>query len=208
MTSASAGQIGAIHTISKAIGLSETERRELMAATAGGKRSARELSAGEAILVIDRLKAIQGGGAAPLKSKRAREMHGKWAPLLRALWISGYHLGVVEDRTDRALIAFVKRQTGLDHERWLVSAADARRVIEALKGWLSRAAGVEWPAEQDVYFSKRAVWRAQTRRLIAAGFPLADEPPDARVTAIELDADIAARGATLRRALKGRKNAR
>ncbi|WP_127088346.1 regulatory protein GemA [Aquabacter cavernae] len=205
MTGASAAQIGAIHTISKAIGMSEAERRDLMATTAG-KRSARELSAGEAIRVINRLREIQGGAAdAPRPSKGAKELTGKWAPLLRALWLSAYNLAVVDDRTDRALIAFVKRQTGLDSERWLVSAADARKVIEALKSWLERTAGVEWPASQDVLLSKRAVHRAQTRRLIAAGFPLVDEAPDARLTAAELDADIAARGAALRRALRGRK---
>lgn len=195
---ASAAQIGAIHSIAKRLGMTEDERRDAIAAAAGGKRSAKLLTAGEAITVIDNLKAIQGGGA------KSRELDGKFAPILRALWISGWHLGVVFDRKDKALLSFLGRQTGLSHTRFLRDTKDARRVIEALKGWLAREAGVDWPGTNDILASKAAVHRAQTRRLIACGFALPDEPTERRMTAEELDADIKARGAVLRKALKTR----
>lgn len=70
--------------------------------------------------------------------------------------MSGWHLGVVRDRTDAALLAFLERQTGLEHTRFLVDAASARRMIESLKGWLAREAGVEWPASGSVEASKAA----------------------------------------------------
>ena len=37
---------------------------------------------------------------------------------VRALWISGWHLGVVRDRTDAGLAAWLRRQTGLDAASW------------------------------------------------------------------------------------------
>jgi len=73
---------------------------------------------------------------------------GETAAKLRALWISGYHLGVVQDPAEAALAAFVKRVTGgrrrgVEALQWLTNA-DASKAIEALKAWLGRAAGVEW----------------------------------------------------------------
>lgn len=207
MTAATAAQIGAIHTIAKRIGLDEESRRDLIAATTG-KRSARELDMGEAIRVIDRLKTIQGGGSAPA-AKGARTLDGDYAPKLRALWISGWHLGVVHDRTDAALLSFLERQTGIAHTRFLRSPADARKVIEALKAWLARAAGVEWPSERgaSVALSKCAVYSALRRRLTEAG---ADEhmPDTSMMTEGEIDAAIRTGGARLRRLLKGGFNGR
>jgi hypothetical protein len=42
------------------------------------------------------------------------------------------------------LIAFVKRQTGLDAVQFLRFAGDARKAIEALKAILAREGGVDW----------------------------------------------------------------
>lgn len=202
MTGASTAQIGAIHAISKSLGMTEDERRALIATCAAGKRSSRDLTAAEAVTVVKQLKAMAGGKTGARPAIGARELSGKWAGKLRALWLSGWHLGVVQNSSDAALLVFVKRQTGLDHERFMHDAADARRVIEALKSWLARKAGVEWPADGDPYFSKRAVHRAQTRRLIACGFPLPDAPAREDMTSAELDAEISQRGAVLRKAQK------
>ncbi|MEM7426739.1 MAG: phage protein GemA/Gp16 family protein [Pseudomonadota bacterium] len=57
---------------------------------------------------------------------------------LRALWIAGWNLGVIRDRRDQALFAFIKRQTVIDHPRFLVNADDS------LKAMLRREAGVDW----------------------------------------------------------------
>lgn len=210
MTSASAAQIGAIHTIAKRLGLDEDTRRELIASVAGGKRSSRELTSGEAIRVIDRLKTIQGGGAGATATG-ARTMDGDYAPKLRALWLSGWHLGVVSDRTDAALLAFLERQTGLSHSRFLRDPKDARKVIEALKAWLARAAGVEWPTRagaDQVHQSKCAVHDALRSRLQAAGADITDMPHPGAMTEAEIDAEIRAGGALLRRLLKGGNNRR
>ena len=48
-----------------------------------------------------------------------------------------------------ALVAFVKRQTGVDHIRFLHHADDAAKAIEGLKAWLAREGGVKWRADLD-----------------------------------------------------------
>ena len=80
---------------------------------------------------------------------RRKPLEGRFAPKLQALWIAGWNLGLIRDRDDRALIAFVKRQTGLDHVRFLRHGQDATKAIEALKGWLERSGGVDWKLHRD-----------------------------------------------------------
>ncbi len=196
MSTATAQQIGAIHGIARRLGLDTDTRRDVIAAVAGGKRSCADLSKAEAIRVIDRLKALQGGSA---PTHGAADLAGPYAAKLRALWLSGWHLGVVRDRTDAALLAFLERQTGLEHTRFLSDAAAARRVIEALKAWLAREAGVEWPATGNVEASKAAVWRAQRRRMAALGLPVVDAELG---PGLDLDAEIRAAGAVIRKRMK------
>jgi hypothetical protein len=74
------------------------------------------------------------------------------------------------------MIAFVKRQTGLDHTRFLTDAADAARAIEALKAMCARA-GVVWPkgeASRDPCARKLAVIEAQARILRDGPVPTFD----------------------------------
>ena len=61
---------------------------------------------------------------------------------LRALWISAFHLGVAQERSDAALAAWIAHRTGLD-----AAAAPPEtlaRAAGALEAWLARAAGVDW----------------------------------------------------------------
>ena len=61
----------------------------------------------------------------------------------KALWWSLYWLGAIDEPGDKALSAFVKRQTGIAALRFL-DHRGAFSVIEALKSWLERE-GVAWP---------------------------------------------------------------
>lgn len=174
---ASAAQIRRIHTLSRNAGLDEDMRRDLMERETG-RRSTKQLDIVQAIRVIDALQALPGANVAPRsakpRAKGALHLDGTFVPKIRALWISGYHLGVVRDNADAAMVAFIKRQTKIEHTRWAAKAVEdpaaARKVIEALKGWLARAAGVEWGDEDpDGAGAKRAVYLAIRRRLTAAG---------------------------------------
>ena len=62
---------------------------------------------------------------------------------LRALWHSAYHLGLIHDRSDDALGAWLRRLAHLDGNA-CAEPARLDRPIQALKAWLARAAGVDW----------------------------------------------------------------
>lgn len=164
---ATTAMISTIHVLkSRAFEDDETYRGFLR--TIAGVDSAKKLNVAAAGHVIERLRALTGehgtvrGAVAGLDSPIGRKM--------RALWIAGYDLGLVTDRTDRAMLAFLQRQTGVSHTNFLSHPAAGSSAIEGLKSWLARDGGVEWPSDRDdVIASKRAVLDAQWRRLIAAG---------------------------------------
>lgn len=88
--------------------------------------------------------------SAPARRPDGRlKLSGSYAAKLQALWIAAWNLGIVRERDDAALVAFVRRQTGIDHVRWVQDAEDAAKAIEALKGWMVREAGVDWTDRQD-----------------------------------------------------------
>jgi phage gp16-like protein len=51
---------------------------------------------------------------------------------IRAMWLTLYDCGIIRDPLERAMLAFVKRQTGRDALPWC-SVAEKQNVIEALK---------------------------------------------------------------------------
>jgi phage gp16-like protein len=130
----------AIHVAKKQLGLDEdTYRAKLQVIT--GKSSVKDMTEDERQRVIS---AFRKNGFKPVERRQhgRQKLTGPFAKKLQALWIAGYNLGVVENRDDSAMLAFVKRQTGLDHTRFLHYADDARKAIEGLKAWLHREAGV------------------------------------------------------------------
>lgn len=162
--------LAAIHVAKKQLGMQDDDYRAFLQRVAG-KSSARDLSPGQRGLVLDEFRRMGFEPAAPRRAKKASvrgamALEGRYAGKLRALWISGWHLGVVRDRTDRALLAFLERQTGLSHTSFLRDPIDAARAIEGLKKWLSREAGVAWPgARPEPHATKRAVIAAQLKSL-------------------------------------------
>ncbi len=165
MTAVSARQIGAIHAIAKRLKLDDDVRRDLIERETG-KRSSRELTFAEAGRVIECLKVLSTPSqmAVDNHSNGALRLDGPYAGKLRALWISAWNLGVTRERTDQALLAFVARQTGLSHTRFLREPREAAKAIEGLKAWLARVAGVTWPpAHAPIAEVKRAVIAAQLR---------------------------------------------
>jgi Protein of unknown function (DUF1018) len=132
--------IAAIHVAKKQLGLDDDTARDLYARVTG-KRSLREMSPAEQDRVVGELRR-QGFNKASSGSRKSLE--GRFAKKLQALWIAGWNLGVVDNRDDAALLAFVKRQTGLDHVRFLRHPEDAAKAIEAIKAWLAREAKVDW----------------------------------------------------------------
>ncbi|MBB3963511.1 gp16 family protein [Rhizobium metallidurans] len=136
--------IAAIHVAKKQLGLDDDTYRSKLALITG-KNSVKDMTETERekVLTVLRNEGFKPAPAARRANGR-QQLTGKFAKKLQALWIAGWNLGIVRDRDDAALLAFVKRQTGIDHTRFLVNADDANRAIEALKSWLRREAGVSY----------------------------------------------------------------
>jgi phage gp16-like protein len=165
--------LAAIHVAKKQLGLDDdTYRAKLSNIT--GKTSTKDMSEDERqrVLTVFRNEGFAPAGAQRRQNGR-QKLSGKFAKKLQALWIAGWNLGIIRDRDDAALVAFVKGRTGLDHVRFLHDAGDARRAIEALKGWMAREAGVDWTDSNDRQFFERAdgyrIARAQWRLINPIG---------------------------------------
>lgn len=162
----SALQTRAIHALRKQIiGFDDGAYRDLLRAEFR-VASSRDLDERGAGRLIERLKGLagQGSGGAGARIGRRRPSARADAPMLQALWISLWNLGATRSKDDAALIAFVHRQTGGEHPRFL-TPPQLSRVVEALKDWCARE-GVNWREFDD---PKRCVARAIVRKLVAAG---------------------------------------
>ena len=123
----------------RALGIQDEDDRRDLFERVTGKRWLRLMSSADKDRVVAELRRLGFQGPTA-----RRLLTGPYAKKLQALWIAGWNLGLVHNRDDAAIIAFVKRQTGLDHARWLRDPADGKRVVEALKDWLARDGGVMW----------------------------------------------------------------
>lgn len=144
--------LATIHVGLKKLGIVEDDARDLYERQTG-KRSLKEMSPREQEAIIGELRRLgfrsQGGS----KGNR-KQLEGRFAKKLQALWIAAFNLGLVRDRTDEALVSFVRRQTNIDHVRFLRHPEDAARAIEALKGWMAREGGVKWGSSLGYDFLK------------------------------------------------------
>lgn len=69
----------------------------------------------------------------PSSPKYDDSMHRK----IVALWISLADAGVIKNKNDKALQAYVKRMTGVANLKWC-GLAESSRLIESLKKWARR----------------------------------------------------------------------
>ncbi len=132
--------IAAMHVAKKQLGLDEETYRAVLVRVTG-KNSASAMSDPERNRVVEEFRRQ---GFKPVQ----KGLQGPFAKKLQALWIGAWNLGIVRDRRDAAMLAFVKRQTGIDHTRFLLDAEDAAKAIDALKAWMAREAGVDWSIDR------------------------------------------------------------
>lgn len=186
----------AIHVGRRTLGLDEEVYRDLLEGLTG-KRSAAALNDAEQRKVLGRMREL-GFGA----KGKATGLSGPFAPKLLALWLSAWNLGITRSNHDKALIAFVERQTGIAHMNWLRDPRAAAKAIDGLKIWIAREAGVEWPkgnraSPTDI---KLAVINAQRRILGRPEITLRDCLEASGPTGPTLDDLIAEYGAEIRKA--------
>lgn len=166
-----------IHIAKKQLGLEDEAYRSILRRVAGqgsaGKCDARQLGA-----VLEELRRLGfRDSAKPSRTGGRRRLaeapqHRK----IRALWLSLWNLGAVEDSGEAALGAFVQRQTGVAALQWATPEA-LNTVVEALKDWAARE-GVDWSLKERVWKDglpddrhnpRRSVVEAQWRKLLERG---------------------------------------
>ena len=124
----------------RALGIAEEEDRRHIYERVTGKRSLRAMTPSEKDAVLDELRHMG------FRPDGRRRLEGPYAKKLQALWIAGWNLGLMRSRDDAALIAFVKRQTGVDHTRFLHDPAAAARARGTSKNERPTCGGAHWAA--------------------------------------------------------------
>lgn len=158
-----------VHIAGKQLGLDEETYRDAME-RATGKRSAADCSDAELAMLVEHFSS-RGFVAARKGRITAEGQAAKYLAKVRALWIAGWNLGVIADPSDKAMQAFIERQTRIAAARWLKDADDAGKVIEALKSWLERE-GVVWREPQAPNWATQPGYRvaiAQWAKLVSLG---------------------------------------
>ena len=168
--------LSAIHVAKKQLGLDEDTYRAVLVRITG-KRSAGDMSERERMAVVEELRKR---GFKPASKGKQQRLAGPFATKLQALWIAGWNLGIVQDASDTALLSFVKRQTGIDHTRFLRFADDAALAIEGLKSWIGREGGVDWSKDRFLAAWTQApgyqIAQAQFRLLLELDPSIAETP--------------------------------
>lgn len=166
--------LGKVHIAKTALGLDDDTYRDLLEARTG-KRSAAKCSNAQLVDLVEHFKSqgFKPKRKAPARAGRRNLADGDVHRKIRALWLSLYHLGLVQEPSEPALAAFVKRQAAVDDLRFL-TPGQAYKVIEALKAWAARpvekgGAAVSWEAYAGVdgptYIPRGRVMEAQWRIL-------------------------------------------
>lgn len=162
----------------KQLGIDDDTFRDLLESKFG-KRSRTKLGNDQLVELIAHFKERgfkpQSKKKGPPRAGRLPLAEGDEAGKARALWLDLYHLGIISDPSEKALAAFVKKQTKVDALRFV---RDWFPVIEALKKWATRVCDVDWSGYQVAegggnfrteYKPKIRVIEAQWRQLTKLG---------------------------------------
>ena len=139
----------AIHIAQKALGLSKDDA-DFLKRSVTGVASAGDMSTLQRRQYLAHLSSLQASFAqargekpaytpkrSPLYRTVDDDQDNRWGKA-RALWAALGAAGVVHTDTDAALMAYVKRQTQVEHWRFL-NTVQVNSVIEALKRWCRRS---------------------------------------------------------------------
>lgn len=111
--------------------LDDESYREMLMRCAGVTSSTQIRSVAKAEAVLDEFRRLGIGTPAPRKALTPQQKK------IWSLWQSLADKGLVRDRTMRGLLAWIKRQTGVDALSFM-SWPQEHQVTESLKRWLAR----------------------------------------------------------------------
>jgi len=139
-----------IHVAKGKLGLDDATYRAILEHRTG-KTSSKDMSMSELEAVLEHMRGIDKAGlvftpkpAAKAKAKCLAD--DPQSRKIRSLWLTLRDLGAIQDSSEAALRAFVKRQTGnergVEGLEWL-NNYQATKVIESLKQWVGRLEGTQ-----------------------------------------------------------------
>lgn len=123
-----------IHVARRELRLDEPTYRTILA-SAGKADSTADMGVPALMAVLERLKKA-GFKVRPKAGDRSQTINPD-ASKVRALWLFLHALGVVNDPSEQALAAYVKRIAKVDDLRW-VHGSVTDTLIETLKKWVMR----------------------------------------------------------------------
>lgn len=132
--------IAKIHVAKKQMALGDDDYRAMLIRVTGCG-SSKDCSLSELRAMVEAMKAQGFKAAKPSTLRMADHPSAKKA---RALWISLYHLGAIDNPSEQALEAFAKRQMKVERLSW-ANQSESYKLIEALKaiaqrnGWDQRS---------------------------------------------------------------------
>jgi phage gp16-like protein len=140
---ATPAQIKKIHCLKGALNLDDDTYRLLLSGYGAKSSKDRAFTFAKADELLKDLegKAVAAGAwekRKPASKARAKKLaDDPQSKKIRQLWIELHQVGKVKNPAESALLAYVKRMTGVNALQWL-SSRQASTVIEALKQWLER----------------------------------------------------------------------
>ena len=134
----SRADLAKIHIAKKELGLPDEVYRDIMRERFG-QESAAKLTPGQAFQLVQHFSSM---GWKPKYAQQklpgvySRPTDGQDGKII-ALWIELAKAGIIRNKSDLALQAFVRRMTGKHNLRWCTTA-EKNTIIEALKDWARR----------------------------------------------------------------------
>jgi hypothetical protein len=167
-------ELAAIHVAKKNLALTDDSYRGLISRfTKKRTESSADMTATERRELIEYFRDV---GFIKIKSKNPKTRRADYRPQaekLKQLWYALYELGVVRNREQEALEAFVCRHTNIEVMRWNFPV-HLSKAIDCLKAWCGRvgweAKPCKVPGPQQGSFAPGLIL-AQWERLIALGTP-------------------------------------
>ena len=119
-------ELAQIHIAVKDLAMADDTYRDLLW-TIGRVRSSKDLDWTGRKKLIDHFKAC-GWKPKPARKAGTTRKLCDWAQAtkIRALWLELHHLGAVENPSEEALLAFVKRMTKAEALQWLTPSEASR----------------------------------------------------------------------------------
>jgi hypothetical protein len=169
-------ELAAIHVAKKNLALTEDSYRGLVSRfTKNRTDSSALMTSAERQDLIEYFRRV---GFAKTKSKTPKDRRADYRPQaekLKSLWYALYELGVVHNREQEGLEAFVCRHTNIPVMRWNFQT-HLSKAIDCLKAWCDRVGYQPKPYRDDLPCPQQGkFWpgliNAQWTRLTALGTP-------------------------------------